>query len=332
MVAVYGADGVLERGVELGDAGLARGIEEGAGRTLAYPEFVAQVCRGIEERAQEGVRVDVNRILKNNLDPVDGLTILHDGENVAQAIWLGPLYRRHEYGVPADRIAEEIWEYHEQSSRPGRCDLSFYTDFAQVRDRIVCKLIHRGMNEALLGEVPHREFLDLAVVYYYKVEDPRFGNASILVKKDHLKLWQTDAGTLDAFAVKNTPRLLPCVFTDIVEMMEQMGEGDTELCLSQEIPMFVLTNQEKTFGAATLLFPEVLEQVESRLHGDFFILPSSIHECIVIPALEGIKPSSLHEMVQEINQEHVVREEQLGSSVYVYRHRDRKVSIAYQGA
>ena len=64
------------------------------------------------------------------------------------------------------------------------------------------------MNRTLLEEVPHRAFLDLAVVYYYRVEDERFGNASILVKNDHMRIWHTDPETLHALAMRNTPRLV----------------------------------------------------------------------------------------------------------------------------
>ena len=70
------------------------------------------------DRAGRGrSKVSVSRILKNNLEPVDGLTILHQGENVARAIWLNPLYQKYEYGIPVERIAEEILEYHKRNDR-----------------------------------------------------------------------------------------------------------------------------------------------------------------------------------------------------------------------
>ena len=175
---------------------------------MEYQEFVEQIKQKVTEQAEEGSKVSVSRILKNNLEPVDGLTILHQGENVARAIWLNPLYQKYEYGIPVERIAEEILEYHKKERQEGVCDLSFYTDFSKVQDHIACKLVHYGMNRTLLEEVPHRAFLDLAVVYYYRVEDERFGNASILVKNDHMRIWHTDPETLHALAMRNTPRLL----------------------------------------------------------------------------------------------------------------------------
>ena len=107
------------------------------GRDLEYQEFVEQVKQKVEERAEAGSKVNVSRILKNNLEPVDGLTILHRGENVARAIWLNPLYQKYEYGVPVERIAEEILEYHKKERQEGICDLSFYTDFSKVQDHML---------------------------------------------------------------------------------------------------------------------------------------------------------------------------------------------------
>ena len=306
---------------------------------MEYQEFVEQIKQKVEEQAEAGSKVNVSRILKNNLEPVDGLTILHQGENVARAIWLNPLYQKYEYGVPVERIAEEILEYHKKERQEGICDLSFYTDFSKVQDHIACKLVHYGMNRALLEEVPHRAFLDLAVVYYYRVEDDRFGNASILVKNDHMRIWHIDPETLHALAMRNTPHLLPYELTDIMELIRQVSGADSEVfrqvfeadseMFRQELPMYVLTNTEKSFGASAILFPAVLQAVCARLQSDYYVLPSSIHECIIIPADKELDPEALHEMVKEINEEHVAPEELLGDSVYRYRQGKRRLEIVY---
>lgn len=299
---------------------------------MEYREFVERVKQSVQEQAGEQVRVDVSSIWKNNLDPMDGLTILHRGENVARAIWLNPLYCHCESGMPIHRIAEEILAYNERNRQQTVCDVSFYTDFAQVKNQIVCKLIHFQMNEALLQEIPHRRFFDLAVVYYYRVEQESFENASILVKNAHLQMWKTDLQTLDQLAVQNTLRLLPYEFLNLMELIAQMTGDDADLLPDQEIPMYVLTNQEKYFGASMLLFPEVLDAVAGRLDNDFFVLPSSIHECIVIPALDGVLPEELHAMVKEVNTEHVAPEELLGDSVYRYDRSAHRLRLAFAGS
>ena len=93
--------------------------------------------------------------------------------------------------------------------------------------------------------------------------------------------------------------------------------------------MYVLTNTEKSFGASAVLFPAVLKAVREHLQSDYYVLPSSIHECIIIPADENLNPAALHEMVKEINEEHVAPEELLGDSVYFYSQKKQRLEIVY---
>lgn len=115
--------------------------------------------------------------------------------------------------------------------------------------------------------------------------------------------------------MRNTPRLLPYELTDILELIRQISNVDSGM-LRQDPPMYVLTNTEKSFGASAILFPAILQAVRARLQSDYYVLPSSIHECIIIPSDEQLDPEALHEMVKEINEEHVAPEELLGDSVY----------------
>ncbi len=297
---------------------------------MEYRRFMEQVTQRVRARAGENARVDVNTIYKNNIRPMDGLTILRLDENVSPAIYLWDYYERYEQGVSMDQIAEEILEYHDRNQRGGRFDVSFYTDFEKVRGRIVFRLIHYGKNQELLREIPHRRFLDLAVIYYYKMESSFFGSASILVKNSHMGMWRTEEETLYRLARENTLRLLPWEFMDIVDLIGELTGTDRELGLYQEIPLFVLSNSEKNYGAALILYPHVLEAVGDQLGTDYFVLPSSIHECIIIPAVYGLEAKLLHEMVEEMNEEHVEPEEVLGASVYRYCRVTKELSMAYE--
>lgn len=297
---------------------------------MEYRRFMEQVTQRVKARAGENARVDVNTIYKNNIRPMDGLTILRLDENVSPAIYLWDYYERYEQGVSMDQIAEEILEYHDKNQRGGRFDVSFYTDFEKVRGRIVFRLIHYGKNQELLREIPHRRFLDLAVIYYYKMESSFFGSASILVKNSHMGMWRTEEETLYRLARENTLRLLPWEFMDIVDLIGELAGTDRELGLYQEIPLFVLSNSEKNYGAALILYPHVLKAVGDQLGTDYFVLPSSIHECIIIPAVYGLEAKLLHEMVEEMNEEHVEPEEVLGASVYRYCRMTKELSMAYE--
>ena len=91
-----------------------------------------------------------------------------------------------------------------------------------------------------------------------------------------------------------------------------------------------MKNKEKYFGAAEILLPSVCRKIGEKLQTDYYILPSSIHECMIVPVLDGLTPEGLHELVKEINEEHVAQEEILGDSVYLYTRSGGLLTIAWK--
>ena len=119
--------------------------------------------------------------------------------------------------------------------------------------------------------------------------------------------------------------------------MEEIEEGDLEdefsdVMHEQEdedgrIPMYVLSNKEKTMGAACILYDSILTLIGERLQDDFYILPSSIHECIVVPMNITTTKKELQEMVREINATQVIPEEVLSDEVYTYTREIHRLAL-----
>ena len=143
---------------------------------MEYQNFLELIRDSVQKRVGECSDVRLASVLKNNRNCVDTITILRGDSNVSPAIYIAPYYQQYLDGTPIEELAKQIVEFHGSHSREGRYDLSFYTDFTQVRKRIVCRLVNYEKNRELLAQVPHRRFLDLAVVYYYKMEDDTFGD------------------------------------------------------------------------------------------------------------------------------------------------------------
>ena len=174
--------------------------------------------------------------------------------------------------------------------------------------------------------MPHREFHDLAVVYYCKMEHELLGKGSIMVDNEHLKIWGVTEDEIDRLARENTVRLLPYQIYNMETLLKETFGIDAKGEMSQELPMYVLTNTEKYLGAVNIIYDSILDAVAKQLEDDYFVLPSSIHECIIIPALKDIRETELHRMVRDINRECVADEEVLGDTVYRY---DRAKGMLY---
>lgn len=141
---------------------------------------------------------------------------------------------------------------------------------------------------------------DLAVVYYIQIDNTRFGSAAIQIRNEHLRYWRVEKEEIRRLAEKNTPRIYQVQIRQIVRFM------------------YVATNEQCSLGAAVMRYPDFREKVRGMIRGDFYILPSSIHEVILVPESFGLEPERMQEMVKEINQTGVAPEEVLSDSVYYF--------------
>ena len=88
---------------------------------------------------------------------------------------------------------------------------------------------------------------------------------------------------------------------------------------AQRTPMYVATNPRRVFGASCILYPGTLEAFARRCRRNFYVLPSSIHETILIPALPELRAEEMEDMVHEVNEATLAEEEFLSNHVYLYR-------------
>ena len=167
----------------------------------------------------------------------------------------------------------------------------------------------------------------MAIVYYYLAESRELGEASILVKEEFLTLWGMDEKTLHKTALENTRRLLPWDFLSMSQMLHD-ASGVEFWREEPELPLYILSNRDKYFGSVWITDPRVLEEIGKELRGDYYILPSSVHECMIVPAALGANVRELQEMVQEINETQVEPEEVLADTVYRYDSRKKRLEAA----
>lgn len=291
---------------------------------MEYNEFIKYICQEIKEKLDPEAVVSTNCTVKNNHTLKYSMTILYPGENTSPAIYLDYFYKKYRSGMSTDQIAEEILLLYNNNKTSGMTDIRTYLDFEYVKSKIFCKLVNYEKNLPELYRVPHRQFLDLAVVYYCEMEHESFGLGTILIQNAHLQFWDIDCEVLHRLAVTNTCQENPHVFVEMSDLVKSMTGVEMEEYL-ELVPMYVLTNRKKIFGAASIYFPEVLDEISDQIDSDFYVLPSSIHECMIVPVTDKtqMKAGDYQEMVEEINRDFVSGEEILGESVYRY-FRERK--------
>lgn len=290
---------------------------------MDYETFKTELLETLQRTAGEKKKVSLRRIEKNNGVFLDGLIIQREGENMAPTFYLEELYQAWEEEVTIEKVAEEILAFAKLQKPETEISVKDFEDYERARNRIYYKLINYKMNQKRLEKMPHIKYLDLAIVFYYRVEGGRLHGATVLIHNNNLDTWGITRGRLLEDAVHNTSRKLPYTFQGMEALIAGLMGESPEIPMGEEL-MYVLTNKEKCFGAAVILYPHVLSHIAGLLQGNFYILPSSVHECILVPDRGQYSRLELKKMVKEVNEKQVEAEEILSDEVYYY---DRKKAV-----
>lgn len=282
-----------------------------------------------EELAALGYKVRFQSVTKNNGMKLEGVSFVSTESNIMPTLYLEYYKALYENGMEMEGVIERIISDNKNHQFGGRLDMEWYRDWEQVRDKVRFKLISRDFNMELLKDIPHIEMLDLCKAYYVVIENEMFGLGTISIHNHHMDMWGITLEELDAIAKRNTETKMQAVIMDMETMLEQLGEEFDIGDMAGDIPtLYVATNKEKFYGAAVLCYDGVLEEFAENIQNDFYILPSSLHECIFVPEEKGSGIGGLRDMVREVNRNMVEETQVLSDSVYVYRRENGKIKIA----
>ena len=280
-----------------------------------------QIQEALSKKLGNGFHVITQKVLKTNVK-LDGLVIMQEGKNITPTIYLEPFYKDLEDGTPLDEVVGSILQvYFRADIHPEHFDLTQISDFGYVKDRLYVQLINRHSNEELLQEVPHALFLDdFAIVARCTVEMLAEGSASFLVHNGHLDMWETDKETLLSHALQNTREMFGVELVNMRDLIREMLPDEVSDGLP-DCPLWIMTNNRKLAGAATVLFDDVLKRFAEE-HGSFYVIFSSIHEVLLMPTPDASDINTITRMNQEVNETQVDEDEILGTKAYFY-HKDR---------
>lgn len=294
-----------------------------------YKEFCKKLKKKLEKRfSDEGCRIELHSIMKNNSVRYDGL-VIHSAENsISPNFYVRALYAHYQNGISLDDLVSRIAvQYYEAQYKKEAMDLD--VSYENCQNRIIFRLISYEKNKALLEKMPYVSYLDMAVVFYVMVHHDKDGVGSFPVSNALMEVWKVDEEVLMAKASENTRKIFPLKLYNMYHMLGEMirekaPDKEIESYFSEEImgemddAPIVLTNQSGIHGAAVLLYEETLKAVSDLFQGDFYVLPSSIHEILAVPYSASVSQKEIKEMVIEVNQDCVSADEILSDHVYFY--------------
>jgi hypothetical protein len=293
--------------------------------------FSQTILEGVCKELGPEYAVSIVEVPKNNGIILRGLNILNRQVNISPCIYLDGYFEKYTHGETGmDDVVDDIIRTYREYAPKNGWDTDRFTDYDRAKENLYGRLVNTEKNAELLKNVPHRDFLDLSLIYSVDIacdESDRIG--SIMVTNDHAKMWNVDEEQLFRQAEANMERPDEIRLEDLAETVEKITGESLPFPDGDQIPMYILTNRHKVNGAAVMMSSKALQMASRILGQDFVIIPSSVHETLIIPVSEVTEDmGAIAEMVQKVNDTQLSLNEILSYHVYRYDHETGSVSIA----
>jgi hypothetical protein len=297
-------------------------------------EFNNRVMAEMAEYLGEGCSTDVRKVSKNNGIVLDGMIIRKTGRAVSPTVYLNGFYEEYQEGVSFADVMERIIDAYNTHEIP-EFSADFFGDYSKVKTRILYKLINAEKNKEMLEDVPHILWNDLAIVFYYSFPKGEMENATILIRNSNTKMWKVSVDDLRKCSEKNMPELAPDEMVPMSELLEGMlGEssGQDSLLTAENpgdgrVPMYVLSNRERLYGASAMLYSHRIEALADDIDRNLYILPSSVHEVIILPDEGEGDPEYLVNTIKEVNETQVEPDEVLSDKLYYFDRMTQHITV-----
>ena len=298
---------------------------------MNFEEFgnsVAENIKGYLPEEYADAAVSLQEVIKNNDTRLTGLMVRRYDSIITPTIYLEGYFEQYENGREFSYIMRDIADARMENDAVQGMDTNRFMKFEQARDNIICKLINREMNEAYLADKPYTLIEDLAVVYAVNFDTEDAGRMNMPITYGIMETYGITKEELHDIAIRNLTESqveFKTVRDILVDVLLQDGYSLDYLEASMMVPpegetpdLYVLTNADRTNGAAMVLNSKIMEEISEKLKGDYIVLPSSIHEVLIHPFTEDMDRQEIENMIQDINSGYLEPEERLSDYAYYY--------------
>lgn len=266
---------------------------------------------------------------------LDAIGVKGDNTSAFPTIYINDMYKDYQNDTDLETILTAACNVIARAYDEA-LDINVKNILANASDNIFFMLINTEQNQSLLNSMPHRPFHDLTIIYKIMVKIDKNGLQAIPITKGLATELKMTEEQLFECAKNNTRRLFPPTVKTINDAMRKvfLSMGMTEDFInkvldrmSPEPNMWIISNASCINGASSILYENELHELAEKMESNLYILPSSIHEVVVISAEMG-NPEDLALMVAKINVSEVPLEDRLSNQVYHYDRNLRILTIA----
>jgi len=295
-------------------------------KDMSYEAFCERMKDIVQQYYGVEVNVTLHTVQKVNGVVLRGITVMREGRSIMPTLYLEHYFDLYSKGMPLYDVVHRFIVEYDKACIYDDFDIGFFEYYEKVKPHLGYKLINYDMNRDLLKEIPHKCYLDLAIVCYCNIVDDRIGKGTILIRNEHLDIWKVEQDTVVRDSLQNMQVIFPADVINMADLLKELYSDPAQL-ICGKLPMYVLTTKARMYGAAAILYNGQLEEIAREVEDDFYLLPSSIHEIIIVPKQYVADENYLSQMVDEINQEQVDIEEVLSNHAYLYSNLTKEITL-----
>ncbi|CRZ33626.1 hypothetical protein DFR55_10224 [Herbinix hemicellulosilytica] len=282
---------------------------------LDYESFVSYIKNTISKTMGKDYDVGINH---DNLPDTDILTVLKEGRNIAPNICLNAYYESYMAGTPMTEILKRLLMIYRHCSIPAIYDNYNYT-LDTIKSHIFFRIVNYNRNMKILTQIPHIKFFDMAITFYCLVRSYDDSICMDKITNEHLRRWGTTVDELQKLAYDNTRKLFPPSLKTLDEVLDEYSSNNDKDDESRDnCHLYILSNEKGVYGAFYILYKDIIRDFARLINSNLYILPSSIHELILIPVKNSPEKEYLNRLIMEINETMISDDEILSDKVYIY--------------
>lgn len=278
------------------------------GRELTGMEELARkVSELLSKHLPDNLAVHIKKINKINMPERTAVTIeeMDKEYTLSPCIYLENYLEAYRHGFSLETIVSEILMEYERYKIDVTIDLEFLHDFTKVKEYLYYNLMNATREKEFLSQVANIQIYDMGISFYVDLEEAAGYRGYLHVSDKYLELWQATVDDLFEAAITNMQKKYPAEVTSMIDMTlckikESVPPEEYEECKEEfmqaveqcpeAFEMYTCSNKENDKGAAVIFYPDVLKEFAKECQSNFYIIPSSIHECFFVPDREYLAP------------------------------------------
>lgn len=303
-------------------------------------DFIYEVTDRIRNKMGSTCEVQIKSITHNNGQQLTGILFKKNGKE-SPLIYLEKYYNQYADGrMSIVEIVDEIIRIQGDGGIQELIGIGGLVDYEAIQSKIRLKLVNYEANKARLKGMPHVQFLDLAIIFYIEIDSNSQRILTAAVEHHHLEIWGIEKERVYKDALYNMRACCPARIKPVMSVikdLEEENDGNLDMVMSDEDISYeqgfwIMTTKSGIQGASTLIHGDGLKKFAQLNRDNIVILPSSIHEVMLISQrLVNENYEYLSHMVEEVNRNEVLREDRLSNSIYLYNRKEDSITIVYMG-